>query len=1140
MHGRGTYPPNGRWTLPGKDYTWLPDVVLVPLDSQMTTIDLGGTEPIQMARGSLMTDAEGTRQTTLLFEQGTTAEIVLSDGTTQPITSLDVRTTEYTVGENGPQAMPAELPFQSGYTYAVDFTVDAALADGAMTVRFDRPVIHYVENFLEFPVGGAVPVGSYDRHRGEWIASQNGRIVEVLAITNGMAELDIDGSGQPADAAALAALGVSEAERAELATLYAPGTTLWRVPIPHFSPWDCNWPYGPPPDAGPPDPPGNPNPGAPDPDTCEEGGSIVECQNQVLGERFELVGTAFTLNYRSSRMLGYLAERTVEIPLSGSEIPESLQRIDLEIYVAGQAIRESFPPAPDQHYSFTWDGLDAYGRPLLGVQPIVVRIGWAYPVRYYEPAKAEAAFAVAGGAPVSGSRARGEVIIWKDWSGQVGSWDLRGLGLGGWTLAPHHFYDPISGALLYGDGGQRRLNAKFNAVLTTTAGNGIRGNTGDHLPATEATLYAPQRVAVAPDGSLYISTFPCYVRKVDPQGIISTFAGSGACRGGGDGGSALSARINPQGLAVAPDGTVYIADIGFGGDQSRIWAVGPDGIIRAIAGTGALGYSGDGGPALQARLGYPLGVALGPDGSLYIAEWNNNRVRRVGPDGIITTFAGGGAPPDGIGDGLSAVGAALGRVQDVAVGPHGSVYIAHDPISGPGSLIRRVGVDGIITTVAGGGAPVPGHLANGIPATDTYIHAMNGIDVDRDGALYYTSHFAYVRAVSPDGLVKTIAGTGTSGYNGDELPATQAQLNQPWDVAVAPDGVVYVADSLNFRVRQTGWPLPGASQDELVLAAEDGATLFHFDLRGRHLRTTSALSGADLLTFAYDGAGRLQSVTDGDGNVTSIERDGAGAPTAIVAPFGQRTVLTLDAAGYLAAITNPAGETYSFSYHGAGGLLASYTNPRGNRSEMSYDAEGRLMHDAFPGTGFWDLARIERTAAQTVTLTSAAGHTTTYLTEETPAGVQRRLTTFADGTQKEGLIDADGSRRTNYASGGSLSSLSGPDPRWGMQAPLATELVYTTPGGLRYEQTMAGEVQRVEETNFVPLAPSVHSAAGFSTRFTASKVKLRSRTRTSRPNSSAWSRTGPVSVASPVGSLWMTSGENHSAHWSSKCSLILI
>ena len=127
---------------PWQDYAWLPDVVMTQVDSNVTNIDLSSSAPIQVAQGSVVNDSDGTRQATLLFPQGVQANMTLPDGTKQPLTTMHVRATEYTVGENGPEAMPAQLPPTSGYTYAVDLTVDEAMASGASDVSFDKPSLH--------------------------------------------------------------------------------------------------------------------------------------------------------------------------------------------------------------------------------------------------------------------------------------------------------------------------------------------------------------------------------------------------------------------------------------------------------------------------------------------------------------------------------------------------------------------------------------------------------------------------------------------------------------------------------------------------------------------------------------------------------------------------------------------------------------------------------------------------------------------------------------------------------------------------------------------------------------------------------------------------------------------------------------
>jgi hypothetical protein len=181
--------------VPSQDFAFATDVVLIPQDIRVTAVDLTSTTPIQVARGGVVIDSDGTRQPTLLFPQGTQATMIMPDGSTRPITSLNVRCTEFTTGSNGPQTMPAELPPSSGYTCAIEFSADEAQAAGALSVQFAKSIPAYVENFLNFPVGTKVPLGSYEKTQGTWIASDNGLVLKILSITGGAADLDLDGSG---------------------------------------------------------------------------------------------------------------------------------------------------------------------------------------------------------------------------------------------------------------------------------------------------------------------------------------------------------------------------------------------------------------------------------------------------------------------------------------------------------------------------------------------------------------------------------------------------------------------------------------------------------------------------------------------------------------------------------------------------------------------------------------------------------------------------------------------------------------------------------------------------------------------------------------------------------------------------------
>jgi hypothetical protein len=397
----GFLPVQRQVNVPWQNFVVVPDVVAVALDTAVTAIALNAPN-MQVARGSTTSDVDGGRRATVLIPQGTTANLVMPNGSTQPMSALNVRATEYTVGPTGLRAMPAILPPTSGYTYAVELSADEAFAAGANSVVFNQPLFHYVENFLGFPVGSAVPSGYYDRAKAAWIASANGRVVKITSVAGGFATVDSVGTG------ALSPLVLTDAERQQLALLYSAGQELWRVPITHFTPWDCNWPYGPPDDAVPPpgsqpigyDPLDNP--------TCSEG-SIVECENQTLGESVALVGTSTTLNYRSNRVPALVAARTLRISLSGPSVPASLKRIELDVQIAGRSFKQNFAAGPDQNTVFTWDGLDAYGRAVQGIQPATVNVGFVYGVVYKTPAEFEASFGVfGGGAARAESRGSGD------------------------------------------------------------------------------------------------------------------------------------------------------------------------------------------------------------------------------------------------------------------------------------------------------------------------------------------------------------------------------------------------------------------------------------------------------------------------------------------------------------------------------------------------------------------------------------------------------------------------------------------------------------------------------------------------------------------------------------------------------------
>jgi len=1085
--------------IPWQEYVWLPDVVMIPYDTQVTAINLGAASQIQVARGSVVSDKDGVRQSTLLFPPGVQATmIVAAEGVTSrsQLSTMHVRATEYTVGDTGPAAMPAALPDNVGYTYAMEFSADEALVAGAVDVQFDQPVINYVENFLGAPVGGIVPVGYYDKVKGAWIPSENGLVVKVLSIQDGKAQLDIDGSGNAASSSALAALGVTADEQQKLAQLYQPGQSLWRVPIAHFTPWDCNWPYGPPEDAEPPRQPVAQGDNPLD-DPCQVAGSIIECQGQVLGEVMDVVGTPFHLHYRSDRVEGRTAAQTLDIPLSGPSVPPGLVGIEFEIGVAGRHFTHTVGSAQscgaasmggtlparanvaiqsptnltNQSYTFVWDGKDGYGRRLLGRQPVSVRIGYVYCGVYMQPAKYfDLSFGRYSGTLFTGSVTRNEIILWQEWQSTI-LLENRGLlagSVGGWSIDVHHVYDPTGRTLNRGDG--RRISVANRVVIDTVAGGGAAGlpYLGNDGPATEAQLAAPAHIAVGADGSVYIPGKYANggrIQRLLPGGTLVTVAGNFSSSGfSGDGGLATQAQLNnPHGVALGPDGSLYIADT----FNHRIRRVDPQGIITTVAGSGPTGWnqgglSGDGGPATQARLNMPKDVAIAADGSLYIADTENNRIRRVNPAGFIETVVGNG-PTGGVGefggDGGPANLAKLGGPESIALGPDGSLYIA-DLYN---HRVRRVTPDGIIDTAAGDGAYCSDQrlpCGDGGPAILAQFYAPNGVALSTDGILYITDGSAHrVRRVDLSGSIATIAGSGPVGFTsgsfaGDGGIASQARLSAPGGVAMSPDGALYVADTWNHRIRRVGAVMPGYSVEDIIVAAEDGSQIFVFNSHGRHLRTLNALTDATIFRFAYDDQGWLIGIMDGDGNHTHIERDGQGNPTAIVAPHGQRTVLGVDANGYLASVADPAGALTRFIYSD-GGLLRTLTDPRGGVHHFTYADLGRLRTNQDPEGNVQSLTRTAANNAVTVTLTSALNRTTTYATANLSSGAEERINRFPDGTRTTAHTGADGSFWLALIDGTRITQVDGPDPRFGMQSPVGASTVVTTPGGLTLTLALA-------------------------------------------------------------------------------------
>jgi DNA-binding beta-propeller fold protein YncE len=335
-------------------------------------------------------------------------------------------------------------------------------------------------------------------------------------------------------------------------------------------------------------------------------------------------------------------------------------------------------------------------------------------------------------------------------------------------------------------------------IISTVAGTGAKGYAGDGGAATQALLNNPFDLAFDPAGNLCFSdTYNHCIRRIDARsGIITTIAGSGERGFSGDGGPATRAQMDqPYGIVIDRSGNIYIADR-LNGRVRRV--DGASGVITTLAGDGSGKYSGDGGPADRAGLAEPNGLALDREHRrLFVADVADNRVRVVDlASGIITTFAGTGKAAHA-GDGGSAASADVFGARAVALAPDDSLYV----LERQGSSLRRVR-DGIIETVAGTGARAYG--GDGHDARHAVFNAPKEMAVDPSGNVFIvdTENHAIRLIDAQTWVVTTIAGTGEAGPGGDGGPANAASLARPHGALVGPDGAVYIGDSENHRVRK--------------------------------------------------------------------------------------------------------------------------------------------------------------------------------------------------------------------------------------------------------------------------------------------------------------------------------------------------
>ncbi len=356
-------------------------------------------------------------------------------------------------------------------------------------------------------------------------------------------------------------------------------------------------------------------------------------------------------------------------------------------------------------------------------------------------------------------------------------------------------------------------------IITTIAGNGTQSFSGDGGTATSAELNKPSGTAVDAAGNVYIVDYWNHrIRKINTSGVITTIAGTGTGGFSGDGGPAVSANLwYPYGITIDKSGNIYIADQW----NNRIREINTSGIINTIAGSGAIGfgagsYSGDGGAATSATLYRPLGIAVDTFGNVFVAD-HSNRVRKINTSGLINTIAGNGTPSFS-GDGGPAVSASINDPYGLAIDLNGNIYIADVG----NDRIREVSTAGIITTIAGTG--VAGYSGDGGSATSAQINPYLSVTVDGCSNIYIADYNSYsIRIINTSGIIETFAGNGSVGYSGDGGPATSATLSGPGGISHDATGNIYFTDLQ--RVRKVNLTPTTVSIPGINLCAGSNTTL---------------------------------------------------------------------------------------------------------------------------------------------------------------------------------------------------------------------------------------------------------------------------------------------------------------------------
>jgi YD repeat-containing protein len=656
---------------------------------------------------------------------------------------------------------------------------------------------------------------------------------------------------------------------------------------------------------------------------------VIQAESQVLEESWPVTGTPFNLHYSSKRAPGRAENRSLTIPLSGDDLPASLKGISVTVTTAGQRRRTYFTAEPNLNYEYVWDRRDAYGRPVYGTATAQIKVSYVYDMVYYAASSdfersfnrfGEASDTNDSSSNLNGGqfrfiarRASQILMLDKIWSVSFPDTTSPTNELGGLSLDIHHKYSTRQATLYRGDGEVFSVDA--NAKYSNTIVAELVASTdsfGYGIPSAYDLTFAP-------DGSLYFRTSGRRLHKVSSDGILSTFNLTYVpnCPDGvGDGGPFTEAGFcDVDDLASGSDGSLYLEDNG-------LRRIDPQGIIDTIATLGWLEGDEnicnssdriDEGKISSLRLEDPQSLKVDANDNLYFEDCH--RVWRLDKTGYLTALTGKYGLIDEISENILASQDNAYRIHAIELTPDGGFYI----IDRYRNIVGRVNPQGIISTVAGNESytnydrPTEGGLAINEPignlrnviALDNYSFLMLASYYTGDTDNYYIDTIYQIDA---RGIIRTLVSETSLLYVFQDGRFSPVKLKVIGDSTLSPDKnyLYFSAESphqVGSRIYRIRLGLPQTPLTDYIVPNQDGTQYYMFDRHGRHLATRSAIDQTLLYQFDYNDAGYLISVTDGDGDVTVIERNSTtGDPTAIVSPDGLRTILTVDEHGYVNSV----------------------------------------------------------------------------------------------------------------------------------------------------------------------------------------------------------------------------------------------